>query len=187
MEVTTRTNPPFPGNAAGSDGAINKASAGLHGAVDRLAVAADDTVRNIKPAIDRVANMAHQAVNKVADAAGPTADWVRQQAAVSRSCVQAHARPMHINARMAQSTANTRTVATARLVGVARDMPQALAEPRTEGKGRRQDRIRSWPLRSMAAVSRVMASRSWLRNSLAVARTGAETPQNSIRARIEPR
>ncbi len=90
MEVTTRINPPFPGNASGSDGALNKATAsmdtalnkastGLHSAVDKMAVAADDTVRNIKPAIDRVANMAHQAVNKVADAAGPTADWVRQQ------------------------------------------------------------------------------------------------------------
>ena len=90
MEVTTRINPPFPGNASGSDGAINKAATNLdgainkattslHGAVDRMAVAADDTARNVKPAIDRVANIAHLAVNKVADAAGPTADWVRQQ------------------------------------------------------------------------------------------------------------
>ena len=35
MEVTTRINPPFPGNASGSDGALNKAAASMDTALNK--------------------------------------------------------------------------------------------------------------------------------------------------------
>lgn len=79
MEVTTRTNTPFPTVDGTTDATLNKAAASVHGAVNKIAGAADDAVRNVKPAIDRVAQIAHRAVNKVADVAGPTADWLSEQ------------------------------------------------------------------------------------------------------------
>jgi ElaB/YqjD/DUF883 family membrane-anchored ribosome-binding protein len=79
MEVTTRTNTPFPTGNGTADATLNKAAAGVHGAVDKMAGAADDAVRKVKPAIERVAQIAHQAVDKVADVAGPTADWLSEQ------------------------------------------------------------------------------------------------------------
>ena len=79
MEVTTRTNIPFPNGNGEADTNLNKAAAGVHGAVDKIAGAADGAARKVKPAIDRVAQIAHQAVNKVTDVAGPTADWLREQ------------------------------------------------------------------------------------------------------------
>jgi hypothetical protein len=79
MEITTRTNTPFPTGDGAADATLNKAAASSHGAVDKMAGAADEAVRNVKPAIDRVAQTAHQAVNKVAKVAGPTADWLSDQ------------------------------------------------------------------------------------------------------------
>lgn len=121
---------------------------------------------------------------------------VRQQAAVSRSWVHAQARPAHIAASATQRPARMRAAPTDRSFWGSFDIWQALAEPQLQGKTcgasgrlhrrRCQEMMRLWPLRSIAADKRAMASRSWLRSSLAVARTGAATPQNIIRASIDP-
>lgn len=79
MEMTTRTNPPFPaGNGTGNT-TLDKAATSMHGTVDKITRVADEAARNVKPAIDRVAHLAHQTVDKVADVAGPTAAWMREQ------------------------------------------------------------------------------------------------------------
>ena len=79
MEVTTRTNVPFPTAIGSADASSNKAVASLHGTVDKMAAAADDVARKVKPAIDRVADVAHQTVDKVVGAAAPTAAWLTEQ------------------------------------------------------------------------------------------------------------
>ncbi len=81
MEVTTRSNTPFPiGTGAAGETNLNRAAASVHGAVDKVAAAADDAARKVKPAIDRVAEVAHQTVDQVAGAAAPTAAWLSEQA-----------------------------------------------------------------------------------------------------------
>jgi ElaB/YqjD/DUF883 family membrane-anchored ribosome-binding protein len=68
----------FSAGTNGSEGPLNRASAGAHAAVDSVAGAADDLARKAKPAIERVATLAHAAVDKAAGVAAPTADWLRE-------------------------------------------------------------------------------------------------------------
>ena len=80
MDVTTRTNTPFPtGDNATGEATVNRAAASAHGAVDKMAGAADDAARKVKPAIERAAEVAHQTVDKVAGAAAPTAAWLTER------------------------------------------------------------------------------------------------------------
>src|SRR5512141_1522443 len=82
MEITTRTDTPFPpGNGSAGGETLNKTVAIVHGAVDKVAGAADDAVRKVKPAIDRAAEVAHETVDQVAGAAAPAAAWLSEQGA----------------------------------------------------------------------------------------------------------
>lgn len=80
MEVTPRTNTPFPPGNGGADPTLGNASSSAHAAVNSIAGAADDAAGKIKPAIEQVAATAHQALDKAAGAAAPMADWLAGQA-----------------------------------------------------------------------------------------------------------
>jgi ElaB/YqjD/DUF883 family membrane-anchored ribosome-binding protein len=103
MEVTPRSNTPFPPGNGGTDPTLSNASASVHAAVNSIAGAADVAAGKIKPAIEQVAAMAHQAVDKAAGAAAPTADWLAakadslnatQKKLVSDTCGYVSANPM---------------------------------------------------------------------------------------------
>ena len=79
MEVSPRTNTPFPPGNGGIDSILSNASSSARQAVNSIAGASDDAAGKIKPAIEQVAAMAHQALDKAAGAAAPTADWLAEQ------------------------------------------------------------------------------------------------------------